>query len=118
MGVLDDFNDYFIETWLGDDSKFPIPLWNVFSVLNNRRTNNSVEVWNNKFFKLAGKAHPNIYEFLTTVKKEQAGTELKLAMQDAAIPPPAKKRKYQDINKLDYAQKQCPILDVLVTYQD
>ena len=53
------------------------------------------------------------------MQKEQASTELKIAQHDVAIAPPAKRRRYQDINKrlnkykLDYAQGRKSVLDFL-----
>ena len=78
-----------------------------------------MEGWNLKFTKLVGKAHPNIFEFVTGIRKEQAATELKIAQNDVAMPPPAKKRKYQIINqrlakfKSEYAQGERSLLRFL-----
>ena len=61
----------------------------------------------------------NIFEFVAAVRKEQENTELKIAQQEVALPPPAKKRRYQDINrrlaqfKQQYADGQKSVLDFL-----
>ena len=38
--------------------------------------NNHAEGWHSKLRKLAGKAHPNIYEVVSLFKSEQAATEV------------------------------------------
>ena len=47
-------------------------MWNVYS-LDGPRTKNNTEGWHSKLKKLAGKAHPNIYEavHLSSVSKLQ-----------------------------------------------
>ena len=69
FGNREDFFQYFQNTWL--DGNFPIRMWNVHS-LEGPRTNNNTEGWHSKLRKLAGKAHPNIYEAVTLFKSEQA----------------------------------------------
>ena len=47
-----------------------------FSVFEQRiRTNNNVESWHSGFNKLVRKRHPNIYEFVENLRKEQENTE-------------------------------------------
>ena len=41
---LDTFNDYFVETWLGEDGKIPMTMWNVHAE-DEKRTNNHMEGW-------------------------------------------------------------------------
>ena len=67
-------NEYFVETWLGDDSKITMDMWNVY-IEYVKWTNNYVEGWNSKFAKVVGKYLPNIFHFM-------------VAKHDAAIPPP------------------------------
>ena len=77
---LENFNDYFVETWLADDAKMPVDIWNVDGE-DQKRTSNHVEGWNLKFTKLVRKHHPNIFEFVDSMRKEQAARELKAAQQ-------------------------------------
>ena len=42
-------------------------MWNMYS-LDGLRTNNNAEGWHSKTRKLAGKAHPNIYEAVELFK--------------------------------------------------
>ena len=39
------------------------------------RTNNRVEVWHTRLKKVVGKAHPNLFEIIEVMKKEQASSE-------------------------------------------
>ena len=73
---LENFNDCFVETWLADDAKIPVGIWNVHGE-DQKRTNNIVEGWNSKFGKLVRKHQTNIFEFIDAIRKEQAATELK-----------------------------------------
>ena len=66
-----------METWLGDDLKISMDMWNVYTETD-KWTNNHVEGWNSKFAKVVGKHHPNIFQFM-------------VAKHDAAIPPPHNK---------------------------
>ena len=56
-------NEYFAETWLGDDLKITMDMWNVYTETD-KLTNNYVERWNSKFVKVVGKHHPNIFQFM------------------------------------------------------
>ena len=67
FGNREDFFQYFQNTWL--DGSFRICMWNVYS-LEGFRTNNNTEGWHSKLRKLAGKAHPNIYEAVTLFQSE------------------------------------------------
>ena len=71
---------YFKTTWF--DGMFPVCMWNVYA-LEGPRTNNHAEGWHSKVQKLAGKAHPNIYEAVTLFQSEQIATEVSI-MQLAA----------------------------------
>ena len=91
--AVGELNDYFFEKWLADDAKITVGIWNLYGE-DQKRTNNNVEGWNSKFSKLVRKHHPNIFEFVDAIRKEQAATELKTAQHDAAVQPARKKKKY------------------------
>ena len=40
---IEEFNDYFIETWLSEDARIPLDIWNVCNE-GHKRTNNHVKV--------------------------------------------------------------------------
>ena len=54
------------------------------------RTNNHVEGWHSRLKKVVGKAHPNVFEIVESLKKEQAATEVSLAQLAAGAAPPQK----------------------------
>lgn len=58
--------------------RFPPNIWNQYdaAVANSHKTNNISEGWHNRFRTLVGKVHPDLYTFITEVKKEQANTEV------------------------------------------
>ncbi len=49
------------------------------------RTNNHHEGWHKRFSASIGKRHPNIWEFLLVVQKEQASTEVQLQQMAAGM---------------------------------
>ena len=106
---MENFNDYLVETWLADDAKIPASIWNVYGE-DQKRTNNNVEGWNSKFSKLVRKHHPNIFEFVDAIRKEQAATELK-TRHDVAIQPARKKKIAQF--KQEYAKGERSLLRFL-----
>ena len=69
--------------------------WNYYNY-NGPRTNNHVEGWHSRSKRIVGKPHPNIFEIVDVIKKEQATTEMKLEQFAAgATQPPLKKRYIQ-----------------------
>lgn len=62
--------------------RYPPEMWNVHeAVLNEeKRTNNQVEGWHNKFRHLVGSCHPSIWNFIEAIKTEQDSNE-KLRVQ-------------------------------------
>ena len=58
------------------------------------RTNNTCEAQNNRLNLLLGKQHPNLYEFLEALLKEELYAESKRLSVDVGEPPERKKRKY------------------------
>ena len=88
----DDLLHYFQQTWI--TGNFPTAMWNVFT-LDGPRTNNNAEGWHSKIRKLAGKAHPNIYEAVSLFKAEQAATEVTLLQLAGGGLPKRRRRKYR-----------------------
>lgn len=79
--------------------RYPIEFWNVYDATLNgqHRTNNVSEGWHNRFRRLVGKDHPDLYAFLLEVQKEQGDTEIclvELAM--GRVLKAAPKRKWHD----------------------
>ena len=63
---------YYRGTWL--DGDFPPAMWNVHKAA--IRTNNMVEGWHSRLNKVIGCSHPNTYQLIAVLKKEQATTEM------------------------------------------
>ena len=72
-------------------------MWNVYS-LDGPRTNNNAEGWHSKVRKLAGKAHPNIYETITLFQSEQAEVSL-MQLAAGGLPVRRRRRKYRNHEK-------------------
>jgi hypothetical protein len=47
-------------------------VWNLYEHIDQPRTTNAIEGWHNKVNRYVGKAHPNLYEFITFLKQEDA----------------------------------------------
>ena len=70
---LEQFNDYVTETWVEDDARLQLLLWNQWANVD-PRTNNNLEGFHNKLKNRIRKAHPNLFEFVTHIKKVKAPT--------------------------------------------
>ena len=88
----DQFLEYFQDNWI--EGNYPLCMWNMYS-LDGPRTNNNTEGWHSKIRKLAGKAHPNIYEAVELFKAEQTATEVSLMQLAAGGLPVRGRRKYR-----------------------
>lgn len=84
---LDEYLDYFMNTWMeGFDRRgnrkqplFPIPLWNCYDgVLNYLpKTNNSAEGFHNGFLSILTVSHPSLWKFVEGLLKVQSLTVLR-----------------------------------------
>lgn len=86
-----DFCDYFTQTWLESTSR-PISLWNQWNDC--ERTTNAVEGWHSKVNGSVIRAHPNVFDSISLIKREQESVELKTMQMANGARPPTKKRKY------------------------
>ena len=87
---IEEFIEYFESTWLV--GSFPLSMWNIHDN-DEYRTNNHVEGWHKRLKSLVGKAHPNIYEFVEVIKKEQTATEILIAQLGAGATVPKRSSK-------------------------
>ena len=70
-------------------------MWNTYR--QDTRTKNHVEGWHNSFTQsVGGKCHPNIFEFITKLKEEQAATDLTRRNALLWAAPPTTKKKYRE----------------------
>ena len=86
---IDDFVEYFDCTWI--NGQYRISQWNYYDY-HGPRTNNHVEGWHSRLKKIVGKSHPNIFEIVDVMRKEQATTEMKLNQFEAGAMQPSRKR--------------------------
>ena len=95
---IEDFLDYMVNTWLGDQPLYPRNLWTQYANLDvgSIRTNNHLESFHSDFSKMFRSPHPNIFEFITKLKKRQSQTEKAIADLNAGGAPPPKKRKLRE----------------------
>ena len=68
---VDSLVEYFDSTWV--NGQFQFQQWNYFD-FDGPRTNNYVEGWHSRLKKVVGKPHPNIFELIEVMKKEEATT--------------------------------------------
>lgn len=97
--------DYFEDTWIGRPDRrngrrpplFSIEMWNCYSrVIDNLpKTNNNIEGWHRSFAQLINCNHPNIWNFIEALQKEQSRNELMMEKFIAGETIPQKK-KYKD----------------------
>ena len=63
------------------------------------RTNNYLEGWHFRFKKVVGKPHPNIYELVIVMKKEEAITQMKMVTFETGATLPPRRRKIKEKEK-------------------
>ena len=62
-------------------------MWNVYQS-DSFKTNNHLEGWHNRLKRLVGKAHPNVYEFVEVIQKEQTATINSWKLEHALLEEP------------------------------
>jgi len=90
------FMDYVTSQWI-EGRVFSQEKWNHFSN-DGRRTNNNLEGWHHKINTIADKCHPNIYEVLNIIKREESVKQVKVAQLDGHWRAPPQKRRYVNID--------------------
>ena len=93
---IEEFVEYFESTWLVGN--FPVQMWNVYEN-EDYRTNNHLEGWHKRLKCLVGKSHPNIYEFVEVMKKEQTATEVLMLQLSAGASAPKRSAKSITMDK-------------------
>lgn len=89
--VLREFIQYFRDTWVS--GLFNRSMWNKYGEDYLHRTNNRVESWHSNLKKTLP-IHPNIYIFVSYLKKIQSGAKLTLLKADAGESPKKRRQKY------------------------
>ena len=85
---------YFHQQWFQNIKK---EMWNMYGI--RRRTNNDVEGWHNRFNNLVDKHHPNIYDLISCIRKEQGFTETLMAQINAGQVINKTNKKYNLLNE-------------------
>ena len=80
----------FKATWL--DGHFAPRTWN-YHQHEGPRTNNHLEGWHNHLKRTVRKAHPDLYEFIEIIQREQAATEVTIQQLEGGGRLQAKRRK-------------------------
>ena len=78
---------YFQDTWM--NCPFPVPLWNVTEAI--IRSSNRVESWHNKLNRTVDVHHPNIFQLVGVLKKEQAAVESTVTRAQRGAEPSARR---------------------------
>ncbi|XP_064596789.1 uncharacterized protein LOC135463460 [Liolophura sinensis] len=86
------FLDYVTENWV--EGVWGRDVWNHHHTTA-ARTNNNVEGWHHRMNSVAGKSHPNLFEFIRIIQREQTLTDLKISQLQAGGRFPPKRRKYR-----------------------
>ena len=73
---IDIFTDYILETYILPESSFPPSLWAEYSATT-MRTTNSCEAFHSKLNAMFYNAHPNIFQFIDTMKRLQTDIYIK-----------------------------------------
>ena len=95
---IDDLLIYFINTWVSENSQFQPSVWNHFGNFE-ARTINHLEGFHNRFAKRTKKKHPNIFHFISNLKKEQESFESQVQLLINGNNAPRINNKYRKINR-------------------
>ena len=90
---VDSLVEYFDSTWV--NGQFQFHQWNYFD-FEGPRTNNYVEGWHSQLKKVGGKSHPNIFELIEIMKKEEATTKMKMQVCESGATGPPRRRRVRE----------------------
>ena len=93
---VDSLVEYFDSTWVNGQVQFK--QWNYFD-FDGPRTNNHVEGWHSRLTKVVGKPHPNVFELIEVIKKEEATTRMKMSLYESGAKEPPRRRKVREREK-------------------
>lgn len=88
--------DYVTEFWI--EGAWDQQVWNHHHT-DGARTNNNVEGWHHRMNSIAGKSHPNLFEFVRIIKREQSVTETKISQLELGARFAPKRRKYRKLDE-------------------
>jgi hypothetical protein len=73
-------------------------MWNHYDRIEESRTINALEGWHHKINSFIGKAHPNLWEFISFLKKEELFQRTELHRLDAGGRPNPRRLTYVRID--------------------
>ncbi|XP_046583798.1 uncharacterized protein LOC124290982 [Haliotis rubra] len=91
------FNDYITTTWVDDDARFPLPIWNHHDTFG-PRTNNNIEGFHSRLNATLSHRHPKIFRFMEIIWKIEKAEKAKLCQLDLGGAPQSRKRLYREID--------------------
>ena len=91
-----EFHDYVNRTWMAPDARYSPDIWNIYDRLDDSRTINALEGWHHKLNLYIGKAHPNLFELIRSLKKEELFQRSELGRLGAGGPMYALTRECSD----------------------
>ena len=106
---IDDFVEYFDRTWI--NGQYRIGQWNYYDY-HGPRTNNHVEGWHSRLKKIVGKPHPNIFEIIDVMRKEQATTELDSTSLKPALCGHLEKGDYMELTSRELIKWEVDLVGV------
>ncbi|XP_046552941.1 uncharacterized protein LOC124262479 [Haliotis rubra] len=87
--------NYIVTTWVDDDARFPIPLWNHHRNVG-PRTNNNLEGFHYRMNKTLTHHHPNIYRFVELLKQIEKSESAKMRQINFGAAIQGRKRVYRE----------------------
>ncbi|XP_064631726.1 uncharacterized protein LOC135500763 [Lineus longissimus] len=94
------FNDYVTANWIDDmDARFDRTLWNHYDRLDQPRTINAVEGWHHKINTYTGHAHPNLYELVRFLKREEMFQRSEIQRLEAGGRPKPRRATYVRVDE-------------------
>ena len=113
---LEKFLDYMTNTWIDDDVRYPIQIWNHFHN-NDSRTNNNNEAYNLRLDKRAEK-HPNIWKFTELLQKEELHASVKYERIEDGTLKVRGRRRVDLVRDLTITNAKNTYLQSLCTFDD
>jgi hypothetical protein len=116
---IQQISDYFEDTYIGRPQRrgrrmplYPISIWNVHSRISENipRTSNAAEGYHRHLQSSIQSSHPNIWTFLSILKKEQALHEVKISHMLAGHPAPPQRKQYR--------QSQQRIMNLVAAFEE
>ena len=77
---------------MGEPKWFAFHQWNYLNYDGSSISNN-VEGWHSRLKKVVGKPHPNVYELVDIIRREEAVVQTEIQMTDRGAQQPSRRRR-------------------------